>query len=1343
MNINLNLTNMKIRTLLTTLLVMFAAVATTAQVESGKVYRLVNKLYGTVASESAIRHTINCENKGTSTDYQQMWIITETATESLYTIQNVYTGRNLHFESGTNQPFYTVTDNGYALYINDNSKYFSGCYTISLTKNGNWAMHCASSGTCVPWNADSEGTNWTLELVSITEEDIAEARKSYEEFNSIVSNESTFAAAFEPFFEDKACTVLKAEYASMSDDELVAAMSEIPAELQQIALKVKNDSWNTEKREKEFRIYDYKPYSDPEVWHSILYTRLYSPLDNPTGICTFDGKSYVYVFVDEIPEGTRIELDECQGTYYFGTTTRLHEGLNIVPSNIADGHLFISYICETAIDGKKLEDYPAVKIHIENGYVNGFWSKERGHTNADWKYMQEYMFENESAVQAKGKYTLLDFRKKEFLNPGDQGGKGCPEKIEELIGLWDFWNETQQKIMDLPKYYSWFNNLQLAMSDDSGFMDAGNWRTHYNNNTLSTICNYDLLIADAGSTWGPNHEIGHNNQYVIEIVGTSEVSNNAFANMVTYYQGTHTSRGQNMSTCISSYEKKIPYVLRGESTYGSQLFSMTRMYFQLFLYAHAAGKCPDFYQQLHEKLRYDRLIGWGVGSWDEKDENGYYKNSVNGVNDHLKFAEACCEILQMDLSEFFEAWGFFFPYKNGFVGDYGHHWCFLDEEDAIASKKRMQQYEKKGGHLIFLEDRIRPYERLDGNGMRQSYANWEGESVGQVGKVGQWHDYIDESVKAQGYYFTSTNGKVIIKGDGNESGALGFKLYNADTNELLTFTNGVESMNNPDIIAAMTIPMASRGANLKVVAAQADGTDYIIPSAAEGPVEMQLEALEASLKKAKSILDKKTTGKEVGKYFESALVTLQEIYDAAKPAFDNKDTSVHSYAEWSSMLDEECSSILNDKNSRLTMKEGNIYYMYNRSKTAYYLTENSSIVGTKNTAAEGKYAEDARKQWTLEYSGTPGEFYMKSVTGKYLSYLELNNNAYAATSDPAQAVIIKVHYDDLGYTFFTRSDNDAIALGFNSSATGVGISPNEALGQWRVFLLTDNSAAYESEELTRLMQSAESILFEVCDVAAFEQGSETVLRGNIKPMETAFRDYVKTLYDAHQSVDMENVAEYENYIQSLRAALYNVEGKYSVTAPTIVSNDCNFYWYKIVSDVTGLIMNTNAAGRVMLTDDTDDVTDDMLWAAVPGKDGQLHLLNAGSETFMRQYAIGTKPQQSFSVSSNVADVPVTFEYDSNNDYTIIYTGDGSAAVDSGSSPYVARNAKGFTSGWHFELVSIENNEELHKALTSINEVIVEGEAAMGDNTYDLFGRKIQTPMKNNIYIKGNKKIIAE
>ena len=1313
---------------------MLVSVAAMAQVESGKVYRIVNKMYGTVAYESVGDHNAYCAASGSDTDYNQMWIITESNVDSYYTFQNVYTGRYLNFQQSTNVPFYTTTTKAY-MYINDNSYNFSGCYSITGTKSSGWGMHCASSGTCVPWNTNAEATNWTFAEVDITAEEIAEARAIYAEFNNIVESSSQIAAKFENLFEDKACTVLKAEYAAMSDDEIAAALEGIPADLIDVALKVKNNSWNETKREKEFRIYDYKPYSNPEKWANKLYLRLYSPIDNPTGICSNNDKGFIYVFVDEIPDGAVFELDEIRETHYFGTSTRLHQGLNIVPSSLKDGFLYVSYICDTDINGKKLADYPAVKVHIENGSVHGFWSTERGHTNADWKYMQQNMFENGGAIQVKGKYSLLSFRKKEFL-------QHCPTKIEELINLWDFWNETQQNLMNLPKYYDWFNNLQLAMTDDTGFMDAGNWRTHYNNNTLNTIANYDLLVEDAGSTWGPNHEIGHNNQYVIEIVGTSEVSNNAFANMVTYYQGTHTSRGQNMKTCINSFESKIPYVLRGEKEYGQQLFSMTRMYFQLFLYAHAAGKCPTFYQQLHERLRYDRLVGWGVGSSDELDENGFYRNSVNALNDQLKFAEACCDILQMDLSEFFEAWGFFIPFKNGFVGDYGHHWVYLLEEDVKASKARMQQYEKKGGHLIFLEDRIRPYERLDGKGNRASYADWAGERVGDVGKVGQWQDFIDESVKAQGYYFTKTNGKIVIKGDATASGALGFKLYNADTNELLTFTNGIESMGN-DNWASMTIPMAATGAKLRVVAAQADGTDYIIPSAAEGPEDMQLEALKTSLTMVSALLNNTSTkGNEVGKYYADMVVELQTMYDKANAAYNNKDASEHSFADWSAILDEEYNKVVTNDKTRLLMREGNKYYMYNAGKTAYYFTNSAGkIIGEKSNSTNGTYTNDADKHWELIYSGEPGFYFLKSESGYYVAGITAAGEVYTLLSRQSAAKF-QVNYTANGRTYFTIEGNEANAIGFDNSSNpvGVGINPTETRGQWQVRLLEDNSAEFESNELTSLMNQSEFILTEITDVVANEKNDTVYINKNIKANDITLQDNIKSLYNAYMAVNMENTSEYIYYIRDLRQALYDIEGKYTVVGPAESTKE-HIMWYAIRSTVTGMLWNVPTSTQLnLLAEPSTGIPAEMMWAVLPtGTEGVYKLMNAATETAVYRYIRNNKPQNSYCVADRTASaLPISFIAQEDGS-SLIQTGNGVYATDNGTSAIIQYNTKG-GSGWTFELVSIEKNEELFEQLTEIEEVVVEGnEVKANAGIYDIFGRKITTPAKNTIYIKDGQK----
>lgn len=1308
---------MKLKSLLTAFLVMLTTFAM-AQVENGKVYRIVSSKYGSVMSESPIMNTLSCAPKGDEKSYQEMWKFTA-AEDGRFTIRNVYTQRYVQYEAGRNVQWKTgLSETQFAVTENEKLK---GHYNIDLTAGKNWGMHCDGSSNIVPWSyGDKEisGTEWIFEEVAITEEEMAAAYLEYQDFSKTLNNTSTIKATVENLFQDNACTILKAEYAAMSDDEVVAALEGVPADLQQAVLKIKNNAWDSVTREKEFRVYDYKPYSNPEVWAERLYTRPYNRINNPTGISTSDSKSFIYVFVEDIPEGTTIDLAEMPSTKFWGNDTPLKEGLNIVPCANKDGSLYIRYVCETAIDGKKLADYPTVKIHIEGGYVNGFWSKERGHTNEDWVYMRDNMFKNPTALQAAGDLTVLNFRTYEFL-------KECPDNIEGVMRLWDFWNSRQNYYMALDKYDAWRNNKQLAMSDDNGFMDASAYRTHYNNNTLNTIVNYDLLIADAGSSWGPNHEIGHTNQYAFQIVGTSEVSNNALTNFAIFDQGTHVSRGNNMNNQILDFENKVPYVLRGEGQYGTKLFSMTRMYFQLFLYAHAAGKCPDFYPRLFEKLRYDRLVGWSVGSRDEMDENGFYKNSVNALNDQLKFAEACCEILQMDLSEFFEAWGFFIPFKNGFVGDYGHHWVYLLEEDAKASKARMQKYEKKGGHLMFLEDRVRKSPRkespfCDGTGYRANYADWDGERVGEVGDFGQWMDYIDETVKAQGYYYAVSKGKVIIKEAEGASGALGFKLYNADTGELLSFTNRKE----------MNIPASAETANLKVVAAQADGTDYIVPHASQGPEEMQLAALEGSLLNAKAIIGKKATSNTiVGYYYPEAIADLEALYNEALAAKNNGDTSKYSYAEWSMLLDDERNRVIENENARILIKEAATF----TARKAVAPDRGLYLDGGYPTATAVKNQGDIN--WVIEYAGKAGEYYMKNVSsGYYITNIGMNGNVFTETKEQKDAVKFNVGYDADGWVLFTQVENPDVAIGI-SGGTVLGVAVSDKNSLWRVDIVEDNSAEFYKNTLNELATEANMVITEVLNLDSLQ--TMNIFNENIIVKDNNLNTYalnlLDTYYEVTEKMEGATTVETQKFVNTLRKQLADIEGKYIVTAPIATKGD-RVVWYYLISnknDKFASIFSGSSASnkdRVAMTDEVDDFA---LWSfASTGKAGEFKVYNAGNEGFM--YKNGTNK---IHTSAEEDYLPVTVTYDTKAGGLLLTSG-GKTIYDTGT--YM--NISSTKTYWRLDIALIETNKEVADIITSIESVLPEADG--NSAIYDLSGRRVQNPTRG-IFIQNGKKVLVK
>lgn len=1336
---------MKLKSLFLAMLVMLSC-AVMAQVESGKVYRIVSSKYGTVITENPVSHTLSCAAKGSETDYQQMWEFTLDENSGKYVIMNLFSRRYIQNESGTNVKFRTGSSKVYFA-VRENATY-AGNYNIDASNRvGGWGMHCDGSSNIVPWSDGPDkdgisGTEWKFEEVSISDQQKEDAYNDYIVYNNVYENRTAIINKVNDMFADKAGTELKAEYQNMGYQELQEVMDEagIPADLQEAIIKIKNDSWTVcEERpllgEKNFRVYDYKPYSDTEKWKDILFLRPFNRINNPTGICSESDRAYIYVFVEDIPEGANVWLAEMNGTGYWGTDTKLVEGLNIVPSANKNGVLYVRYVVDTHTGfsiyneeqtAKKLSDYPTVKVHIEGGYVNGFWSKERGHTNDDWKYMCSYMFKNPGSVQAKGDMSLLNFRTYEFT-------KECPSNIEGIINLWDFWNERQRYYMKLDKYAPWFNNMQLAMSDDNGFMDAGAYRTHYNNNTLNTIVNYNRLISDAGSSWGPNHEIGHTNQYAFQIVGTSEVSNNALTNFAIFDQGTHTSRGNNLENQILDFNNKVPYVVRGEKEYGQKLFSMTRMYFQLFLYFHAAGKNPEFYRDLFDELRKERLVGWTVTSWDELDENGFNKYSVNAVEDQLRFVEKCCEVANMDLTEFFEAWGFFIPMKNAYVGDYGHHYVYLLQEDIDACKARIKakNYPKKGGQIMFLEDRVRATKRkespfCDGTGYRANYADWNGERIGEVGKFGQWEDCIDESVKAEGYYYTIVKDKVVIKEASGAKGALGFKLYDENDN-LLSYTNRLE----------MNIPVGTDRLRIKVVAAQANGENADVKPASEGPAEMQKAALSSSLESAKRYLDRKIIEgfeTQIGRLYVDSLASLQKVYDDA--IADTKNATVQgtvSFAEWAAMLDEECDRLSKNRGAMINLEEGmKVTFMSPTNRKGVLVSTGGGVVSKLGVKANADVA------WNIEYAGIPNVYYLRDVNGNYVRDFALGEMIDANVKGTSNAEKFTFGYDEQGYVYFEtyerqESFGQQTTDGSSSEEKLVKTSATDARARWRTKYVEDNSAEFYKKELDAALATARMLFTEIVNIDSI--GKMNIFNENVIVLDRNLEETAVNLYNCYEAVvkDVANAKLHKEYLNELRKCIYAVQGKYIVKAP-IATKDDVVMWYRLCNKETGDYLSVNSSKNTLKSVPYYDVDDNALWSfAATGVKNCYEMYNCATGGFVCNVS-------SRNLNADGKDgAAITVSYDAEQQAVVLnidYDGKSYPFYDSGTKVAIPRDSKD-SSYWELELVEMETNRDIADKITIIEDILEEGN--YNEDFYDLSGRKVANPTRG-IYIQNGKKV---
>ena len=575
------------------------------------------------------------------------------------------------------------------------------------------------------------------------------------------------------FFSDNACTKLKSEYSGMSDKNLSKAMRSagLPDSMIQIALKIKNENWAD--YEKDFRIHDYRAYSDANYWNGKMKSTGGSYMGNPTGIYSGD-ESQIYVFVeDEIPSSSTLYFAGLTGNTLIGnakTGKKLSQGLNIINGQ-KDALYYVIYTADTSEKAKKLSEWPTLKIHVEGGIVNGYYEPEI-HSESDYKAILANA--THELFTVKGKEALFNFKTSTYRTY-------WPEKIAESIGWFDSLTVWEKELMGICEsvangersgepyfltggeavFPSYYNNPNFAIegsSSDPGVANSSTYRTSYN----SPGCAYQSFdITNTNhDDWCAAHECGHNNQGAINLEACTEVSNNLFSNVVRFLTGNRLSRGLTVTDAMDAYASDTPFFTRN-------IWSMTRMYYQLYLYYHQAQKNTSFYPELFKTLREDSLALW---------------NDTNESS--LKFVRKVCAVANEDLTDFFTAWGFFVPCSET-ISDYGNKSLTVNQEDINETLKEISQYPKKNISILFIEDRVKPVLKADGTERR---ASEDAASVKQkYGNLAHFTDYLENSQSSYSYIkndrevkMTGTGGVGFIVKDSS-----GKMLY---ASNLLNFT---------------------------------------------------------------------------------------------------------------------------------------------------------------------------------------------------------------------------------------------------------------------------------------------------------------------------------------------------------------------------------------------------------------------------------------------------------------------------------------------------------------------------------------------------------------------------
>ena len=780
------------------------------EIQDGKYYRIISTAYNrNMTDGNGTLVTMNEDEE----NLLQCWTVRKEGNG--YTFQNVVTDAYATASAGRSQPYKTGSTKK-AWYVKDVADKWYNMFTITAGDGDEEGMHTASSQSyqVVQWSTSADASKWAFKQVSLTQEQIDQARAGQKEYEDLVNNKTKYQTALNNLFKDYACSELKDEIKPLTDAQLSenTDFNALPNKIKEMVLKIKNNTWTTYKNkstgyeagyEQFFRVADYQVYSNhSQMCWQTGQSNAYGKLSNPTGIVADPG-DVLLIYVDKAPNSActlqleMVTTEGVPGSHQTGDCYDLHKGLNIVKAD-DQRMLYVFYQLNT-VNGK-VTSIPDIKIHIEGGQLHGYWDATRGMTNADWKLLQQSLLQACPFVNLKSK-NLVHVVHYQYLK------EACPSEIEGVTKIWNKVVTTEEKYQGLEEFEGKCNNIWNVFSVDYNYMFATTYGTYYHWNTMSSIYDYDNLCTSAGALWGPSHEMGHNHQSTFNMISCMEVSNNLFPNINVWEQGICDTRGYNVESNFAHLPSNAPWLDRN-------IWSKTRLYFQLYLYFHVMHNNDNFYQDFFRALRKDPMKKAGDNS--------------RGADDYLHFYKVACDVSQLDLTEFFDSYGFFVPIDNYVVEDYANYKVTTTQADIDAAKKYVADKNyPKAGNIMFINDKVEQkkaepnpeWDARTSSSLRSKYPNdnTTGWYLGKSKLGGDFEDYDGGSdYRVTGDFYKISNNTITFQG----TGWVGHKFYDNETGRLIWATNKKED----------TLPTELQ-TNKKwyVVAAEANGNDVPCP----------------------------------------------------------------------------------------------------------------------------------------------------------------------------------------------------------------------------------------------------------------------------------------------------------------------------------------------------------------------------------------------------------------------------------------------------------------------------------------------------------------------------------
>ena len=183
-----------------------------------------------------------------------------------------------------------------------------------------------------------------------------------------------------------------------------------------------------------------------------------------------------------------------------------------------------------------------------------------------------------------------------------------------------------------------------------------------------------------------------------------------------------------------------------------------------------------------------------------------------------------------------------------------------------------------------------------------------------------------------------------------------------------------------------------------------------------------------------------------------------DLYDGAKAAADNGDTSVRSYKEWAALLNAEIVRVKSDVSARAYLKELDEYRIINVKEKACQLCYDR--LGLKaNKQNETPITSDDKK-WLVESTGEMHHYYIKNKNGLYINAYEIGVGTSCSGSDRNSAVVFKANYLDDGKIFFSTK-NEGAYLTLNSDYNVVCTKELVDNSLWTIVRVKANNTSVE------------------------------------------------------------------------------------------------------------------------------------------------------------------------------------------------------------------------------------------------------------------------------------------